>query len=373
MTSPPARARAQGIARLRAYAAQGAALAGMAAVLWWLGHNATGALDERGITLGFGFIRQPSNFAIGETWLRYGPEDSIGRAITVGLVNTMVVSALGCLLSLVCGFALGFMRLSSNPPLRGIVRGYVELVRNVPLLLLLLFLVALLHGLPGPSAALHPVRGVFLSNRGLALPAASLGALPLVLTALAMASLAARRHLGRAGLVVSSVLVVALAASIVVAPWGVPRLRGLEFVGGRTLSPEFAALLGALVLHHAANVSEVVRGAIQSVSAGQSDAARALGLSRAQAMRFVILPLALRAMVPLLASNAVSLVKNSSLAVAIGFPDVVSILNTTGNQTGHAIETMLIMIAVYLTLSLAIGAALDRYNRRLLVSERAAA
>jgi general L-amino acid transport system permease protein len=310
VTAPRASGHSRAHARRRALIAQGAALVGAAVIFWGVGQNVAAALDERGIALGFGFLRQPANFEIGEAWLRYRPEDSIGRAILVGLANTVVVSALGCLLSLVVGFALGFMGLSSNPPLRGVVRGYVELVRNVPLLLLLLVLVASLHALPPPAAALRPLPGVSVSN------------------------------------------------------------HGLDF-GGRTLSPEFAALLGALVLHHAANVSEVVRGAVQSVAAGQRDAARALGLSRAQAMRFVILPLALRAMVPLLASNAVSLVKNSSLAVAIGFPDVVSILNTTGNQTGHAIEAMLIMIAVYLSVSLAIGAALDRYNRRLLASELA--
>jgi general L-amino acid transport system permease protein len=297
-------------ARGRSAIVSGAALVGVAGLLWWLGHNVAVALDERGIALGFEFLRQPANFEIGETWLRYRPEDSIGRAILVGLANTLVVSALGIALSLVLGFGLGLMRLSGNPPLRGVVRGYVEVVRNVPLLLLLLVLVTSLHGLPPPSAALRPFPGVSVSN------------------------------------------------------------HGLELAGGHVLSPELAALVGALVLHHAANVSEVVRGAVQSVPAGQRDAARALGLSRVQTMRFVTLPLALRAMVPLLASNAVSLVKNSSLAVAIGYPDVVSILNTAGNQTGHAIETMLLMIAVYLAVSLAIGAALDRYNRHLLASER---
>jgi general L-amino acid transport system permease protein len=145
-----------------------------------------------------------------------------------------------------------------------------------------------------------------------------------------------------------------------------PRLDGFNFVGGLTVSPELTALLAALVLHHAAHISEVVRGAVLAVPSRQRDAAYALGLSRAQTMRFVVIPQALRAMVPLLATNCVSLTKNSSLAVAIGFPDLVSILNTTANQTGHAIETMLIMIVVYLTLSLVVAAAMNAYNRRLL-------
>ena len=145
-----------------------------------------------------------------------------------------------------------------------------------------------------------------------------------------------------------------------------PKLEGFNFVGGLTVSPELTALLAALVLHHAAHISEVVRGAVLAVPSRQRDAAYALGLSRAQTMRFVVIPQALRAMVPLLATNCVSLTKNSSLAVAIGFPDLVSILNTTANQTGHAIETMVLMIVVYLTLSLVVAATMNAYNRRLL-------
>jgi len=203
--------------------------------------------------------------------------------------------------------------------LRGVVRAAVELMRNTPLLLLLLFLAATLHSMPSPKNAFQPLPGVFLSDRGLVLPF-----------------------------------------------FDRPRLVGFNFVGGVALSPEFAALLGALVMHHAAHVSEIVRGAILGVARAQTDAALALGLSRGQALRFVIIPQALRAMIPLLATTCVSLTKNSSLAVAIGFPDVVSILNTTANQTGHSIETMLIMIAVYLSLSLLVAATMNRYNARLL-------
>jgi ABC-type amino acid transport system permease subunit len=192
-------------------------------------------------------------------------------------------------------------------------------MRNTPLLLLLLFLAALLHNMPAPRNAFEPLPGVFLSDRGLVLPLFSR-----------------------------------------------PRLVGFNFVGGVSLSPELAALVGALVMHHSAQVSEIVRGAILGVSRAQGDAALALGFTRLQAMRFVIVPQALRAMMPLLATTCVSLTKNSSLAVAIGFPDVVSILNTTANQTGHSIETMLIMIVVYLSLSLLTAAMINRYNTRLL-------
>ena len=299
---------------------QALAFGGMAAVIWWLSHNTRTNLHQRGLSLGFDFLRNPANFDIGDTsGVPFHPEDSFARAILVGLVNTARVAVAGCTLSIAFGFVLGILRLSPNAALRGVVRAAVELMRNTPLLLLLLFLAATLQRMPSPRNALQPIPGVFISDRGLALP-----------------------FLDR------------------------PHLVGFNFVGGIVLSPEFAALLGALVMHHAAHVSEIVRGAILAVPRAQIDAAHALGLSRAQTFRFVVIPQALRAMVPLLATACVSLTKNSSLAVAIGFPDVVSVLNTTANQTGHSIETMVIMMAVYLTLSLLVAALLNRYNARLL-------
>jgi len=217
------------------------------------------------------------------------------------------------------------------------------------------------------------VPGVFVSGRGLMLPAIGLATWQwslgvILLAAVVAGSVRPKLRRSRAWLIVSVTTAVALVASFVLDPPAVDRpvLRGFNFVGGMTISPELTALLAALVLHHAAHISEVVRGAVLAVSARQRDAAYALGLSRAQMMRFVVIPQALRAMVPLLATNCVSLTKNSSLAVAIGLPDLVSILNTTANQTGHAIETMLIMIVVYLSLSLLVAAAMNAYNRRLL-------
>jgi len=306
----------------RATVARALALGATAAALWWLAHNTQTNLEERGLSLGFGFLRQPANFELSDTsGIPFTPDDSFGWAILVGLANTARVSAIACALSIVIGFALGLLRLSNNPAWRGIVRAGVELMRNTPLLLLLLFLAALLHNMPGPRNAFEPLPGVFLSDRGLVLPL-----------------------------------------------FDRPRLVGFNFVGGISLSPELAALVGALVMHHAAQVSEIVRGAILGVARAQHDAAIALGLTRFQTMRFVIVPQALRAMMPLLATMCVSLTKNSSLAVAIGFPDVVSILNTTANQTGHGIETMLIMVAVYLSLSLVTAATINRYNARLLAA-----
>ena len=357
----------------RQAAAQAIGLGVAAAALWWLGHNTANTLDQHGISLGFGFLRQPANFEIGDAPIAYSPADTFVRAILVGLANTARVSVLGWILAIALGFVLGILRLATNPAVRGVARGIVELVRNVPLLLLLLFLAATMHTLPPARGALEPLPSVFVSDRGLVMPSLSLSAVQLTLGVALLAVLvvgAVRVPIRRAVAwkVLAGALGLAMIGSIAIAVPVLerPHLQGFNFVDGITISPELTALLGALVLHHAAHISEVVRGAVLAVPARQRDAAVALGLSRGQTMRFVVVPQALRAMVPLIATNCVSLTKNSSLAVAIGFPDVVSILNTTANQTGHAIETMLLMIVVYLTLSLMVAAAMNAYNRRLL-------
>jgi general L-amino acid transport system permease protein len=353
----------------RAAVVQGLTFGLTGAVLWWLAHNTAASLDRHGISLDLGFLSQPANFEIGDTvWLHFSPENSAGRAILVGLLNTARVAVVGCALAVSLGFVVGVLRLSRNPALRGLMRAGVELIRNTPLLLLLLFLAASLHSLPSARHALQPAPGWYLSDRGLVLPSVEFSALSMWLAAAAILALVLRRRLGASGWRVVTAAAIAAALSLAIHRPTVEtaHLSGFNFIGGTTLSPEFAALLAALALHHAAHISEVVRGAILAVPRGMRDAARALGFSRFQTLRLVTIPLALRAMVPLLATNCVSLIKNASLAVAIGFPDVVSILNTTGNQTGHNIETMGIMIAVYLTLSLSVAAALNRYNVTLL-------
>jgi general L-amino acid transport system permease protein len=299
------------------------------AVTATLAATAVVALRQRGIDLGFDFLGRRAGFDIGDAPIAYTPDDTFARAIAVGLANTVRIAVTGCALALALGFIVGFLRLSANTPLRGLARAFVEVMRNVPLLLLLFFLMAVLHALPEARDAIEVLPGVTLSNRGLGIPWPS--------------------YDGLRGLHVD-----------------VPRFDGFNHVGGLVLSPEFSALLFALVLHHAAHVSEVVRGAILAIPAGQHYAAAALGMTRRRAMRRVILPQALRAMVPLLASNCISLTKNSSLAVAIGFADVVSILNTTANQTGHAIEAMLLMTAMYLVLSAIVAVAMNGYNARVL-------
>ncbi len=364
--------RREALVALRGIIVQGATLAAVAAVLWWLAHNTLLTLQERDIPVGFDFLGQPANFDIGDTGgLRFDARDTIGRAIVVGLANTLRIAALGCVLSVLVGSLLGILRLTSNATVRGAARAVVEVMRNTPLLLLLLFLDATIRQLPGARDALHPVRHVFLSDRGLALPSVGVPPIALVAMVLVAGALLMPRGSSRMRRLVVTVASVAGTALMITVPSvrpiiGVPCLAGFNFVGGWMLSPEFAALLGALVLHHSAHISEVVRGAILSVPRGQQEAARALGLSTIQVLRLVTVPRALRAMVPLLVTNCVSLVKNSSLAVAIGFPDLVSVLNTTGNQTGRNIEAMLIMVVTYLAVSLGVAGVLGRYNARLI-------
>ena len=299
-------------------------MAAVAAVLFAIGYlvsNTLSNLEARRIASGFGFLGREAGFEIGESFfLRYGAADSYLRALVVGLVNTLMVAAIGIVLATGLGTAIGLFRLSGNFLLRTLSTAYVEFVRNVPLLVQLFFWYALItEGLPSPRDALSPLPGVFLTNRGLFFPDFS----------------------------------------------GVPELQGFNFAGGGALSPEFAALWIGLSVYTAAFIAEIVRAGVMAVVRGQWEAARAVGLSERHVLRYVIAPQALRVIVPPLTSQYLNLTKNSSLAVAIGYPDLVSIANTTINQTGQAIEGIAIIMAVYLSISLAISALMNWYNARL--------
>lgn len=342
--------------------------------------NAATNIARRGLNLGFGFLDRPANFAIGEALLPYSPRNSYGWALVVGAGNTLFVAAIGCVLTTVLGIVLGILRLSPNPFISRAVAIYVELGRNVPLLLQLFFWYSLITTLAGPRQAYQPLPGVFLSNRGLRIPAlvaneALLFALAgLVFAALLTFALARRsRKVQAATGERPPVLVWALAAVLILPTAGVlvsgaplsvsvPRLTGFNFSGGAELSPEFFALVTGLVLYTTAFVTEIVRGGIEAVPRGQWEAARALGLSKGRIMRLVVLPQALRVMIPPLTSQYLNLTKNSSLAVAIGYPDLVNIASTTINQTGQALEVIFIFMAIYLTISLAISASMNRLN-----------
>ncbi len=364
--------------------AQGVLLGGVALLLVFFAVNTVANMERFGITPGFGFLLRSANFEIGESLIGYQPQDSYARALLVGLLNTVKIALIGGLLATVIGVALGVARLSGNPLLSALVQGYVELIRSTPLLLQLFFWSATLQALPGPRQAFNPLPGVFLCNRGILLPAfAEDGAGGWVLLALLVGLavggtgawlrpvLERRLNVGRrisaglallaAGGTVAGVLVwsgVSLAI-------GFPALTGFNFVGGGVVSPEFSALLIGLVVNAAAMISEIVRSGIQSVPSSQWEAARALGLTRGRIMQLVVLPQAMRVIVPLMTSSYLNLIKNSSLAVAIGFPDLVCVVNTSANQTGQVLESMAIMMGAYLTVNLIVSALMNAYNRRL--------
>jgi general L-amino acid transport system permease protein len=387
---PPARQRrlSWNDPSVRSFIYQALILGAVAFVVWYLVSNTLHNLSARNISTGFGFLSREAGFAIGESPIAYGPADTYGRAIEVGLLNTLRVSVIGAVAATLFGTLLGVARLSRNWLVSRVAGAYVEIIRNIPLLLQLFFWYTLItESVPGPRQALHPMPGVFLSNRGLKLPALQGDAIDWVLGGLGVAIVAivllghwAKKHhdatgrvfpLGRSAL--------ALLVLCPVAGWlasggslvlDMPHLQGFNFSGGLTLTPEFTALLAGLVIYTSAFVAEVVRSGIQSVDQGQWEAAGALGLPRARMLRLVILPQALRVIVPPMTSQYLNLTKNSSLAVAIGYPDIVSVVNTTLNQTGQAIEGILIIMAAYLTVSLSISIFMNWYNQRIALVER---
>ncbi len=373
---------------VRAVLWQVAAALAVVLIAWYLVDNTMSNLARLSIASGFGFLDREAGFQIGEGLIESGPQDSYAHAFLVGLLNTLKVSGIGIVLATVLGVVLGIARLSSNWLVARIAAFYVETVRNVPLLLQLFLWYGLLtEGLPGPRQALQPLPGVFLSNRGLKLPApaddpiwswiAVLFALGIIAT-LAVSAWNRKRQTETGKrlpmLPVGLGLIVGLPALVLLAGGGgaidVPVLQGFNFKGGMTLTPEFAALLFGLVVYTATFIGEIVRSGILAVPKGQTEAATALGLTRGQLLRLVVLPQALRVIIPPTTSQYLNLTKNSSLAVAIGFPDFVSIANTTINQTGQAVEGVLSIMAAYLLISLSLSFFMNWYNRRVALVER---
>jgi general L-amino acid transport system permease protein len=389
-SEPPGRPPAWQDPRLRAVVFQVLALAGVAGLGLFILDNTLANLSKQGIASGFGFLGRTAGFGISMSLIEYAEEHSYFRAFLVGLLNTMVVSAIGIVLATVLGFVLGIMRLSRNWLIAKLAAAYVEAVRNLPLLLqIFLWYFGILRQLPGPRQSVALLDAFFLNNRGLfspkPLPEPGFAAIPLAfLVALAgvvVLSRWARRRRDRTGrpfhtVVVSLALLVGLpwlAAAATGFPlrWQYPVLEGFNFVGGMELIPELVALVIALSTYTAAFIGEIVRAGILGVSRGQLEAAQAVGLSRGQTLRLVIVPQALRIIIPPLTSQYLNLTKNSSLAAAIAYPDLVLVFaGTVLMQTGQAVEIIAITMAVYLTFSLLISLFMNWYNRRIALVER---
>ena len=362
--------------RTRAWLVQGALALVLVAIVAGLAHNVGANLEARQIKSGFGFLRDPAGFNIGELLFEYTASDSYLRAFAVGMANTLRVALAGIVLASVLGVAVGLMRLAHHPLVHRIGAAYVEVFRNTPLVIQLLAIYLLVTELlPESSAALSAGSVALLSKEGLqvAVPQDGGVAVLAALVAFAVAAVlglhAARRWLDvGAGLVAlaSGFVAAALAWLAVgfVAGWSTPVLDGFLISGGASLTPEFLALWLGLSLFTSASIAELVRAGAEAVPAGQWHAALALGMTRGRAIAGVIFPQALRLAIPPLASQYMNLIKNSSLAVVIGYPDLVSIGNTSINQNGQALEVIVIIMAVYLSLNLVVAVVMGAVNRR---------
>ncbi|MEO7762173.1 MAG: ABC transporter permease subunit [Casimicrobiaceae bacterium] len=358
-------------------------------VVWWLASNTIENMRVRGIQSGFGFLTQPTGFDIGESIFDFDSSYPYWRAFLVGLSNTLRVAIVGIFLTTILGTLIGIGRLSKNFLIRGVCTVYVELFRNIPVLIqLLMWYFVLTTLLPQAVDALHLGPGVYISKSGMSFPipawgtGQALAAAGMVFGAIVSWfylrwSRARFESTGRAlPTFVPSLLIIVGCGLIGWLVGGAP--TALDFPekttfnisGGGAVTPEFIAVVTGLTVYTAAFVAEIVRSGIQAVAWGQSEAASALGLSRGQQLKLVLLPQAMRVIIPPMTNQYLNLTKNSSLAVAIGYPDLVSISNTTMNQTGRAVECIAIIMAVYLTLSLTTAALMNWYNARSAIKER---
>jgi general L-amino acid transport system permease protein len=375
--------------RFRAILYQVLAVGSIVLVGLYLFSNVSQKLAEQNIATGFGYLSREAGFVISQSLIDYKPTDTYGRAILVGIVNTVWVSVWSVALATIIGLFVGIARLSRNPLLAFLAFLYVEALRNVPLLLYLFLWYALIvTGLPAVREAWEILPHVFLSNSGLTVPSLIwTSAHTIVLLALILGgilgifvrrrAIAERIRTGQAQvtwpLVALALLLPPVLAALVVQPdltLSIPEKGRFRLTGGSQLTPEFTALLVGLALSASAGIAEIVRSGILSVHKGQREAARALGLRDGLTMRLVVLPQALRVIIPPLTSSYLSLFKNSSLAIAIGYPDLVMVSNTTMNQTGQAIEGIAIFMLVYLGLSIMISLFMNWYNSRVALKER---
>jgi general L-amino acid transport system permease protein len=389
----PAVARQRGIPpwrdiRVLRVVAQFGVVLGVALLIGYLGNNLMTAMSERGLTVSFGFLERRAGFEIGESPVPYSASDTYGQAFLVGLLNTLFVSFVGIILATILGVIIGVARLSPNWLVSRVAAGYVEVIRNTPLLLQLfvIYFVVLLQ-LPAVRDTIDLFGAFFLNQRGLFVPGPQPGpglgpwiaAVVVGLVALFGGRLAARRlheqgrrgrRLGSFGLLAFIILVVGGWIALAPMSFEIPERARFNFTGGLALSTSFTALLVGLVVYTAGFIAEVVRGGIQSVRRGQVEAARALGLSEGDTLRLVIFPQALRVIVPPLTSQYLNLTKNSSLAIAVGYPDLFKIGETMANQTGQPVAVIALVMVTYLAISLITSVLMNVYNRTVQVQER---
>ena len=356
---------------------------------YYLFSNTQANLERQSIATGFGFLEREASFEIGESLFKFSSSDTYLKALAVGALNTIKVSFIGVILCVLLGIFVGIARLSSNWLVSKLASAYIEVLQDIPILLQLFFWYGLFNNiLPSPRQALVPFEGFVLCNRGayFAIPASHpafsyMGyAFVLALIIIFLLRRWARQRQDATGKIfplfrVSTGLIFGLPVLAwvlggVPTAMDIPVLKGFNYVGGYNISPEFGSLLLGLVLYTSAFVAEIVRAGIQSIIKGQREAAESLGLRPVFIMNLVILPQALRVIIPPLTSQLLNLTKNSSLAVAIGYPDFVSVTNTTICQTGQAIEGVALIMVLYLSISLLTSLLMNWYNSKMALVER---
>ena len=376
--------------KVRAWLFQIITIVAVVSLGWYLFHNTQTNLQHRGITSGFDFLERSAGFGIAQHLIDYTESDSYARVFVIGLLNTLLVTVIGVVLATLLGFIIGVARLSPNWMINKLATVYVEVFRNIPPLLQILFwYFAVFLTMPGPRNSHNFGDTFFVSSRGLNMPAALasdgfwpfVASLMVAIVAIVLMTRWANKRFeatgvpfhkfwaGLALLVVIPTLCVLLFGTPL--HWEMPKLAGFNFVGGWVLIPELLALTLALTVYTAAFIAEIVRSGIKSVSHGQTEAARSLGLRPGPTLRKVIIPQALRVIIPPLTSQYLNLAKNSSLAAGIGYPEMVSLFaGTVLNQTGQAIEVIAITMSVYLAISISISLLMNWYNKRIALIER---
>lgn len=376
-------------ALVREWSVQAAVLLALILLFGWVANNLLTNLADRGITVGFDWLSRAARFPISESVLPYSPTDTFGWAFVVGFTNSLALSALVLVFSTALGFVIALARRSRHPLARGVSTTFIELTRNTPLVVQLLFwYAAITFGLPSMRSAFHPAPGVYLTDRGLVFPRIEFeGAIGIVvavallgmLATIAAALIARKRRVAtgkphRIGLIVAAASLVATGLTwLIVAPQPhitYPYAGRFNFMGGTMLTPEFVAVVVGLMLYSAAFTSEIIRGGIEAVNPGQWEAGHAIGLTERQTLRLIILPQALRVIVPPMTSQYINIIKNSTLALVVGFPDLNFVAATTINQTGQALEGIVILMAAFMAISAAASLLMNWYHRRLAVSEQ---
>lgn len=374
--------------RARGIVSQVMLVGGVIAVVWFLVSNTNTNLEKVGLELGFGFLADQAFFEINQNLIEYSSTSTFGRALLVGLLNTLLVSVLGIITATIVGFVMGVLRLSSNWMVSRMAGVYVEGIRNVPLLLQIIFWWTILSGLPRVANSLSIGNAIYLNNRGVRFPAPVMEpgmglvivtAIIGLMVAMIISGWATRRRVATGQgfpIIWINLLLIFMFPVLLFLMLGRPLSFDMpvpgrfNFSGGINITPELVALWWALTLYTGSFIAETVRAGILAVSRGQTEAAYALGLPPGLTMRKVVIPQALRVIVPPLTSQYLNLTKNSSLAIVVGYQDLVSVGNTVLNQSGHSIEIVAIWLVVYLSLSLATSAFMNWYNSRIALVEQ---